>query len=200
MCHLIANHIIDLPQYLEIRNSYLNRNKYLSVFGITAPRTFGESWAQRHLNKAVPELRHPTKALDPDYSGQYDFWYHGIRIEVKASRAVKRQSGGSLIDKALSTDSQEGYDMNFQQVKPGCCDVFVWIAVWRDAIKYWVLSSGEVKSNRYFSKGQHRGNKGEGQLWIKETNIHEFDPYLTDSGDLLKAIVEKAARQAAELP
>lgn len=192
--HLIGEHIVTLEQYLDLRNSYLERNKFLYVFEITAPRTFGEQWAQRHLNELVQELRHPTKDLDPDYAGQYDFWYDGIRIEVKASRAVKRKSGDSLIIKALSTDSSEGYDMNFQQIKPGCCDVFVWLAVWRDAIKYWVLSNEEVAGNKYFSKGQHRGNTGEGQLWIKDTNIREFDGYAVQPRDLLDAIVRKAGR------
>ena len=125
--HLIANQVITLEQYLDLRNSYLERNKYLYVFEITAPRTFGETWAQRHLNEVVPELKRPSTTLDPEYSGQYDFWYDGIRIEVKASRAVKRKSGDALILKALSSDSKQGFDMNFQQIKPGCCDVFVWI-------------------------------------------------------------------------
>lgn len=43
--HLIATDTITLQQYLDIRNSYLDRNKYLYVFEITAPRTFGEDWA-----------------------------------------------------------------------------------------------------------------------------------------------------------
>ena len=189
--HLIANNILDLDQYHEIRNSYLERNKYLYIFEITAPRTFGETWAQRHLNELVPELKRPTKKVDPDYSGQYDFWYDGIRIEVKASRAVKRQGGDSLIMKALSTNSLEGHDMNFQQLKLRCCDVFLWIAVWRDAIKYWVFSSKEVETNQYYSVGQHRGNTGEGQLWITDKNIADFADYLTHPRDLLSRIVEK---------
>lgn len=192
--HLIANHVITLEQYLEIRNSYLERNKYLYVFEITAPRTFGETWAQRHLNEVVPELKRPSTSLDPDYSGQYDFWYNGIRIEVKASRAVKRKSGDSLILKALSSDSTQGFDMNFQQIKPGCCDVFVWIAVWRDVIRYWVLSSNEVANNKYYSTGQHRGNIGEGQLWLKETNIVDFNGYEVGVRDILSKIIEKSTR------
>lgn len=190
--HLIAKDIITLEQYLDIRNSYLERNKYLYVFEITAPRTFGETWAQRHLNEVVPELKRPSTAYDAEYSGQYDFWYNGIRIEVKASRAVKRKSGDSLILKALSSDSTQGFDMNFQQIKPGCCDVFVWIAVWRDVIRYWVLSSDEVANNTYYSTGQHRGNVGEGQLWLKETNIKEFDQYEVGVRDILTKIIEKA--------
>ena len=189
--HLIANDILDIEQYLEIRNSYLERNKYLYVFEITAPRTFGETWAQRHLNELIPELKRPSKKLDPNYSGQYDFWYDGIRIEVKASRAVKRQSGDSLIMKALSTDSSEGFDMNFQQVKPGCCDIFIWIAVWRDTIRYWVLSSNDVEASNYYSAGQHRGNTGEGQLWITDRNISDFTNYLANPRDILNKVIEK---------
>lgn len=190
--HLIATDTISLQEYLDIRNSYLERNKYLYVFEITAPRTFGETWAQRHLNEVVPELRKPSTALDPTYSGEYDFWYNGIKIEVKASRAVKRKSGDELIIKALSSDSKSGFDMNFQQIKPTCCDVFVWIAVWRDKIRYWVLSSDEVSSNKYYSTGQHRGNVGEGQLWLKESNIEDFAEYEVGVRDILSAIEKKA--------
>lgn len=43
LSHLIATDTITLQQYLDIRNSYLERNKYLYVFEITAPRTFGEA-------------------------------------------------------------------------------------------------------------------------------------------------------------
>jgi len=192
--HLIANEVIELAQYYEIRNTYLERNKYLYIFEITAPRTFGETWAQRHLSELVPELRRPSKMLDDNYAGQYDFWYEGIRVEVKASRAVKRQSGDSLIMKALSTDSAEGFDMNFQQVKPRCCDVFIWVAVWRDAIRYWVLSSNDVETNNYYSAGQHRGNSGEGQLWITDKNINDFNNYIANPRELLDKVIKKGIK------
>lgn len=191
---LISSKIIDFNDYLKLRNSYLERNKYLYLFEITAPRTFGETWAQRHLNEIVQELKRPSPLYDSNYSGQYDFWYNGIRIEVKASRAVKRKSGDALIIKALSSDSKSGFDMNFQQIKPDCCDVFVWIAVWRDMIRYWVLSSDDVKNNKHYSPNQHRGNKGEGQLWIKETNINEFNQYEVNSRDILAKIIEKSGK------
>lgn len=190
--HLIAEKILSLEKYLEIRNAYLRRNKFLYVFEITAPRTFGEAWAQRHLNELIPELDRPSKDFDKNYTGQYDFWYNGISIEVKASRAVMRKGGGTLLEKALSSNSRHGFDMNFQQIKPSCAKVFVWIGVWRDTIRYWVLSSDEVKNNKYFSKGQHRGNVGEGQLWIKDTNIKEFEKYLVPPREILETIERKA--------
>lgn len=84
--------------------------------------------------------------------------------------------------------------MNFQQLKPECCDVFVWIGVWRDVIKYWVLSSDEAKNDKYFSAGQHRGNVGEGQLWIKDNNIEHFKQYETNVHEILTKIKELKQR------
>jgi hypothetical protein len=143
---------ITIDDYYELRDDYIARNLYMYVFEISAPRGFGEAWAQGHLKEIVPELVKPTKKLDQNYSGQYDFFLDGeIRIEVKASRAVDFESRDALYVKALSADSKKRFDMNFQQVKPACCDVFVWVGVWRDVIRYWVLSSDEVAGNKYYT-------------------------------------------------
>ncbi len=75
------------------------------------------------------------------------------------------------------------------------CDVFVWIGVWRDVIRYWVLASSEVQNNRYYSTGQHRGNVGEGQLHLKKENIAEFVSYESRSNELLQAIKDAYIRQ-----
>jgi hypothetical protein len=45
--------------------------------------------------------------------------------------------------------------MNFQQLKLDVCDVFVFIGVWVDTIRYWVLSNDDVKSSPYLS---HQGS------------------------------------------
>ena len=177
--HLLVLNKITYDDYLEIRDEYISRNMYLYIFEISAPRGFGEQWAQGHLKELAPELIKPTKRIDKNYSGEYDFIYElsnkkKIRIEVKASRAVDFNSQEPLYVKALSWQSKKHYDMNFQQIKPKCCDVFVWVGVWRDTIKYWVLSSEEVRQNRYYSKGQHRGNRGEGQLHLNHENIKDF--------------------------
>jgi len=141
---LLAMDILTLEGYYEFRDSYISRNLYLYIFKISAPRSFGESWAQGHLKGLVPDLQKPSKKIDRNYSGQYDFYLDGIRIEVKASRAVDADSNVPLYVKALSSDSTKNFWMNFQQMKPSCCDVFIWIAVWRNIIRYWVLSSHEV--------------------------------------------------------
>ncbi len=89
------------------------------------------------------------------------------------------------------------FDMNFQQVKPKCCDVFVWIGVWRDAIRYWVLSSNEVATNKYCSTGQHRGNVGEGQLHFTRENLDKFKSFESKSDGLKQAITDAYLRQVA---
>jgi hypothetical protein len=187
--HLLAADILSLQDYYELRNEYIERNFYLYLFEISAPRDFGEIWAQGHLKELVPNLQKPSKKLDPNYSGEYDFLLlPGIRIEVKASRAVAFGTDAPLYVKALSSDSLQAFDMNFQQVKPACCDVFVWLAVWRDVIKHWVIPSYEVENSRFYSSGQHRGNVGEGQLHLKRENIRFFDPYLVEARNIEEAI------------
>jgi len=191
---------ISFDEYLEIRDEYIERNMFLYIFEISAPRTFGENWAQGHLKELAPSLKKPSKKLDPKYSGQYDFFLElengeNVKIEVKASRAVNFREDAPLYVKALASDSTSPFDMNFQQVKPKCCDVFVWVGVWRDTIRYWVLSSKEVEKNKYYSKGQHRGNTGEGQLHLKHDNIKEFKKYEAESNELLDAIKKAYARQ-----
>lgn len=187
---------ISIDDYYEIRDDYIAKNPYLYVFEISAPRSFGETWAQGHLKEIAPELVKPTKKMDSEYSGQYDFLLDSkIRIEVKASRVVDFDSNEPLYVKALSLNSSKSFDMNFQQVKPACCDVFVWVAVWRDAIRYWVLSSNELASNKYYSKGQHRGNTGEGQLHLKDDNIDEFIIYESKAWELIEKIRAAYNRQ-----
>ena len=187
---------ISLDDYHELRDDYVARNLYLYIFEISAPRTFGEAWAQGHLKELVPELEKPSKKKDDNYSGEYDFYLDGrIRIEVKASRAVDSSSSEPLYTKALSCDSKKSFWMNFQQVKPACCDVFVWVAVWRDKIRYWVLSSYELENHRDYSTGQHRGNTGEGQLHVRQDNINDFAPFEAPSNKLGDAIRAAYARE-----
>ncbi len=196
--HLLAADILTLDAYYELRDEHLARNMFLYIFEISAPRTFGESWAQGHLKELVPDLQKPSKKRDPEYSGQYDFSLGEIKIEVKASRAVDADVSAPLYVKALASDSKKPFWMSFQQIKPGCCDVFVWVAVWRNTIKYWVQSSHEVENNPHYSKGQHRGNVGEGQLHLRQDNIRDFDKFQVKSDGLRQAIVDAHARELSQ--
>lgn len=194
ICGLIDRGGLTYQNYLEIRSEYVNKNPNLWIFEISAPRGFGEKFAQTYVSGKCSKLKAPSKKLDSKYVGDYDFWLDNIRVEVKASRAVDADSDEPLYVKALARNSDKRFLMNFQQLKPQCCDVFVWVAVFRDEIVLWVMSSAEVLSNPLFSKGQHRGNSGnEGQLHVKEDNIALLNKFELKGDDL-----EGAIRAAAE--
>ena len=86
---LVEEKILSYDEYLELRNDYINRNLFLYVFEISAPRGFDDTWGFSHLLSVEPELKRPSKKIDPTYNGQYDLYlpYMGesIKIEVKGS-------------------------------------------------------------------------------------------------------------------
>lgn len=205
---------LTFDEYLTIRYDYINRNLYLPLYEITAPRGFGDTWALGHLMQVEPEFKRPGKQIDKRYKGEYDLYLnwddeskkqHYIKIEVKASRATDREKNEeSLYVKALSSNSRRPFLMNFQQLKPKCCEVYIWVAVYRDKIKYWVINSNEIQKNQYFTP-QHRNEttadrkKGykkediyEGQIMMDENNCSYFDKFLVENGrDLKRAVVHQ---------
>ncbi|TVS15242.1 MAG: hypothetical protein EA424_16785 [Planctomycetaceae bacterium] len=68
----------------------------------------------------------------------------------------------------------------------------------RDTIKYWVQSSHEVENNPHYSKGQHRGNVGEGQLHLRQDNIRDFDKFQVKSNELRHAIIAAYDRERSQ--
>ncbi len=197
--HLLAEGMMTLAEYLGIRAQYIRRNKYLHLFEM-APRTFGQIWGERHLMEMIPEFDIPDVSRDPGFSGEYDLWFEGLRVEVKASRVVAKRGGDSLAEKALSFGSKARFDMNFQQLKPDCCDAFVWIAVWKDQIVYWILTSEQVRNHPHFSN-QHRGGikagKGgvyEGQIHINDANYAEFERFRVNPHEIFERLMELAGK------
>ena len=190
---------LTFEQYLELRSDYISENPNLWIFEISAPRGFGEKFAQTYVQGKSSKLKQPCRKLDPEYVGQYDLWLDGIKIEVKASRAVDSDSEEPLYVKALSRSTKKRFLMNFQQLKPQCCDVFIWVAVFRDQIVLWIMNSDEVQQNPLFSKGQHRGNSGnEGQLHIKHDNIHVLSKYELKSDCIEQAIRDAVMRKGQQ--
>lgn len=197
ICNLIDKGGMGYDEYIEIRTEYISENPHLWIFEISAPRGFGEKFAQTYVQGKCSKLKKPSKKLDPNYTGEYDLWLDGIRIEVKASRAVDSGSDEPLYMKALSRYTKKRFLMNFQQLKPQCCDVFIWVAVFRDEIVLWVMSSDEVLNHPLYSKGQHRGNKGnEGQLHIKDDNVNQLSKFELKDDNIEKAIRDAAKRKS----
>lgn len=120
---LLAMDVLTLDGYHELRDNYIARNKIRSLF-LLGPTAFGITWAEGHLQEFVPALEKPTGKSD------YDLMLDGnIRVEVKASRAVDKNSKKPLVEKALTSNSSKPFLMNFQQTKPEHFDVIIWIGV-----------------------------------------------------------------------
>lgn len=204
MAYLLASGTIDYAEYQKLSEEFILRhqqqNQYLYLFDM-APRTFGQTWGENHMNHMFPQLKKATKEtlthVYPDFDGEFDLWLDGIRVEVKACRANSTKTKGSLSSRAYSHEEakREVFKYHFQQLKPSCCDVFIWIGVCRDELIYWVLTSDElVKTGKLGS--QHRNeNTGiagasvfEGQVFMTE---EELSPFLVEESSVLEKVIEK---------
>jgi len=189
IANLFDKEKIKYDDYLNLRDEYLERNRYLYLYEM-APRTFGEVWGEKHLKELIEDI----KSAEND---TYDLLLDDIKIEVKATRFVEKKSGSALFEKALYFDEIDNkkFLVNFQQLKPTLCDVFIWIGVFKDKIIYWVLSNEDVKNNKYFSS-QHRQEEKktetfEGQIILQNNNFNEFEKYRVSAGKLYLKIKEK---------
>ncbi len=186
---LVDRKILSFAEYEALRENYVSTNRYLKLFEL-GPRIFGQKWGEDHLLSLSQDFRKPDKELDPDFNGQYDLWLDGIRVEVKAARAVNSKlSGTPLAEKALEWESSAPFWLNYQQLKLDICDVFIFIGVWVDRIVYWVMANDEIRTNNLLSP-QHRGGI-EYQIGIRHHNIADFDVYSTEASDISAAIKQK---------
>lgn len=185
---LLDKKIITFQQYEELREKYVSSNPYLELYSI-APRIFGEIWGHSHIMDIDSRFKKPNKELDPTYEGQYDLWFEGVKVEVKACRAINTKKRGNLMAKALTYGSDEPFWMNYQQIKADLSDVFIFIGVWVDKIVYWVMSKEEIKKNKYLSP-QHRGGI-EYQIGITYKSISEFDVYRVEPQKIGKMVFWK---------
>lgn len=193
IAHLFGKGMITLEDYHQLRSEYFERNAMLHLFDMNAD--FGR-WAERHVVDVSENVKRGSKKYDPNYDREYDLWLDGAKIEVKGSRVVNGKYNGLLRERALPFGTDEYFVMNFQHLKPQFCDVFVWVAVWRDRITYWVLASHEVRNNRQFAfqgRGQH-----EGQVRVRSTNIHEFERYFLPDSLQLELKIREAYKRELE--
>ena len=72
ICGLINKGGLTYDQYIEIRTEYISENPNLWIFEISAPRGFGEKFAQTYVQGKSSKLKKPSKKIDPTYSGEYE--------------------------------------------------------------------------------------------------------------------------------
>ena len=217
---------LSYEEYAKIRDEYFKRNPNLDLFEM-APRTFGQTWGEDWLMsmKRNDLTTPPSKA---GYVSQFDLWLplqnsEGIKIEVKSSRVIALSDERPPVEKAYkkpkgtteeiaSAINKLPFEMNFQQLKPSCCDVFIWMAVWLDEIDIWVIPSSKIKMRGQntpkrkknesivnddgflYMGSQHQGGKGgktpEGQIFVTNHHYKDLDCYKATLDNLIDKIKE----------
>ena len=203
LAYFLAIGEITYTKYSQLNTEYCKRNKYLDLFDM-APRTYGQTWGEQHIRSLFPEFIKATKenvsAEYPAFDGEFDLWLDGIRIEVKACRANSTKAGGSLASRAyLHSEAKAArFKYHYQQLKPSCCDVFIWIGTCRDELIYWVLTSEELQRTGKLGSQHRNENTGvagvevfEGQVFMTE---EELQPFLVEEKDILESVREKGAK------
>lgn len=126
--------------------------------------------------------------LDESNSLAYDRYdpSTGERIEIKFSKVLKRNSSAinysniieqiaeaNVSNRAISYDDAEttSFDCNIQQVKCSEFDLLYYGLFFTDAIEIFKMTSDDVLNLSGYSNKQHRGNIGEGQFHINNSNI-----------------------------
>lgn len=190
---LIQSGVISLEEYLQMRNQHLDDNTNLNLFSM-GPRHFGETWAQEHIRNLDKRFKKPSKKVDPDFKNQYDLLFGKQKIEIKAARAFDlKHTNLPPTRRALKSESDSDFWLNFQQLKPNCADIFVFIGVWTNSIRYWVFSKKEISSHPKF-KNQHRDGV-EGQIGIRNKDIELFQKYEVTKSELIKRIEDLSKKR-----
>lgn len=192
---------LTFDTYSRLNSEYCKRNQYLHLYDM-APRTYGQTWGEQHIRSLFPELVKATKKdlskIYPNFDGEFDLWLNGIRIEVKAARANDQRGEGSLASRAYlhSEAKAANFKYHFQQLKPSCCDVFIWIGTCRDELIYWVLTSDELVQTNKMSPQHRNENTGiegaeifEGQVFMTE---EELAPFHVEENEILTIVRQKA--------
>ena len=204
LAYLLSTGKISYDDYIRLSDEFCKRNQQqnqsLELFDM-APRTFGQTWGEQHIKKLFPQFLKATKenlaTLYPAFDGEFDLWIDGIRIEVKACRANSTTTKGSLASRAYSHSEAKNanFKYHYQQLKPSCCDVFIWIGVCKDALLYWILTSEELQNTGKLGSQHRNENTGvvgaevfEGQVFMTE---EELKPFLVEEKDILNAVISK---------
>lgn len=123
---------------------------------------------------------HPSNVLN------FDKKDNNKRIEVKFSRALKENTdtikknnviqqclNASTIYRAFnSTETKiQKFDCNIQQIKNKEFDVLYYGIFFKDHIEIFKIENDKIETLSNYSDKQHRGNIGEGQFHLTNTNI-----------------------------
>lgn len=166
--YLVNEGVYSVGEIYDEMLAYQKRNVNYYVASMP-PRRFGETEIQKMVVDSIPGAEEANKEFPYDFVSK-----HGKKYEVKGTRARRKlQDKDNMIplSEKMARYGECTDPFNFQQVKVGDTDFFVFTVVYLDDIKCIVLGKEEVSP---MVKRQHRGGDGsEGQVTIKPEWFNE---------------------------
>lgn len=170
---LIDKGYLDFSEAIELQKKYGNINKNLFEMPET---TFGIKWGQNHIFDMDKRFIHSG-------CDHHDLILEQIKVEVKATRAV-RKGKGTLLTRALASNTNESFYMNFNHIFLDEADVYVLIAVWSNEIWYWAIPKLDIIA--YLHKYQN-----EFQLPLTQKTIKLIEPFKCRADNLVENILKE---------
>lgn len=131
---------------------------------------FGEIWVSEYLMEKLPALKKPNTT-------KYDLIYNERKIETKAARVRNHDKIDEYHNyKPMKFDEEGLWMISFNRIK-GYADTFIFIVIWLDKIKYFILSKDEVFNFVHRTEKQGRGSPGEFLIQISNTTFKDLEPY-----------------------
>lgn len=188
LANLQKKNLITSQEYGTLKREQMS-NRYLILYGIDS-RLFAEIWAVEHLKRMDPRF---NSEFDRAATKKYEALFEGIKVGIKACRAVKENVQGDRFKGALRYSLKQPFAFRFRNLNVQMCDVFVFIGVWVNLMIYWVLSEREINLNEYLVLDQSKQTMDH-MIEINNGNIAAFDKYRVHESDLIATIMKKGGR------
>lgn len=186
--YLMANQIISLDDHIKLTNDYQKRNKFAKIFE-SSNHDMGKRVLIDFVMHIVPELKIASKKYDKSFNQDYTFFYSGIRICFGTARALdKNNTNAPIWERGVRYGEKKSWAMNFQRIHPDRGDVYVWMGIWRDKCKFWVLAKPELWM---LPLARQTRESTEKQFTLSPNRLQEFSiNYEVGKKQLLEGIID----------
>ena len=183
---LIGKRIIRYDKAIQLEKEYRARNPNIWIFEISDHKMeLGVKCAKKLLIPFIPCLLEAS-IDDNDFNLNYTFTLNGIRIRTCVNRATRKSEYGTLVDKALHSDTSETHKISCQRLWPSNFDVAIFILVYVDKCIFWVASADEIENSNLRSK--QTKDSSECKVMLSNHQFNKIERFRVDSNNLHAAV------------
>lgn len=196
-----AYNAIKQEVIIDTDEKFGNRDYYKMRVG----KTYG-----KHIEETI--INH-FNDIEKSNTQEYDSDCDDLRVEIKSTRAVSKsyKKSDKICPAAYAIDVDDGKQMflsTFQQIKPSCCDWFIFHILYKNSNRYFVVPSRCIQDTvgkmyktdeKIYLSPQHRGNKKEGAIraekFIELSSLFEVPENITSLKECIRIVEGRLASQ-----